>query len=126
VYTFATLLKESRANDNVKLIIPDGFPVEIFAKYKDESIDFRDIADGVLDNNGDGMPFNVISSLLTANADNLAEIFPNKEELEFIVNLVKRIQSAEDEDMTSDSFFLETFRSIQSKVSCVYGILKDK
>jgi len=67
-------VKESRAN-NIDLIIPDGFPKENFAKYKHESIDFRDIADGVLDNSDDGMPFNVVSSLLIANTDNLANIY---------------------------------------------------
>lgn len=39
------------------------------------------------------------------------------------MKLVERIQSAEDEDMTSDSYFLETFRSIQSSM---YDTLKDE
>lgn len=87
--------------------------------FKDESIDFRDTVDG------DGMPFNQIASLLVANKENLDKVFL-EDDLKFIMSIVRKLQSAEDQDLSSDSFFLETFRSIQQKVSCVYGILKDK
>jgi hypothetical protein len=128
VYSFASLVEDSREN-HTDLIIPDGFPKEIFAKYQHESIDFRDIgADGVLDNSDDGMPFTVISSLLIANTDNLAKAFPDKRQLEFIVKLVKlveRIQSAADEqDMTSDSYFWKLF--VVFSRGCQRHLKKDK
>eukprot|EP00979_Chaetoceros_neogracilis_P010374 scaffold2455_cov212-Chaetoceros_neogracile.AAC.28 len=117
-YSFADIAKAARTG-KINLIIPDGFPIDCLQLFKDESIDFRDTADG------DGMPFNQIASLLVANKENLDKVFL-EDDLKFIMSIVRKLQSAEDQDLSSDSFFLETFRSIQQKVSCVYGILKDK
>ena len=118
VYTFASLLEDQRTGVT-KLDLPPEITDDMLNKFKDQSIDFRNFSE-----NGNGMPFNVIADILNRNMDAVKK----RETVSRVILVEKSVQqleAIEDEDLSSDSLFLETFRSINSKRQCVYGICKD-
>jgi len=114
VYTFAELLEAGRSG---KLDLTDTFPPEVLAKYKDKRLDVRDL------NDGNGLPFNTFVKILKANEENLKELA--SDEYEYDLEIIKKLKAKEDADTSSDSYFLETFSSIDAATQCVYGVLKD-
>ena len=80
------------------------------------------------------MPFKQFLKLLQANEDQLENILP-EDRVEFVKSILCQIDRATEEqgststgtdhDDTSE-LFLSSYRSIDQKVSCVYGVFKDK
>jgi hypothetical protein len=118
VYTFADLLQEVRMG-KLKLDYPPEITNDMLLKFKDESIDFRNFS---ADNNG--MSFNIVADIFNRNMDKIKELYSVEQGI-YLEGIVKKLEKLEDQDLTSDSFYLETFRSIKSKRQCVYGIVKD-
>ena len=113
VYSFASLLKEGRAGN---LDLGDTFPPEVLEKYQNERLDVR----GMDGNNG--LSFNTLVKIVAANRENLRKI---ESDADYVEEIIKKIQAKEDANGDSNSFFLETFSSIEAAVQCVYGVLKD-
>ena len=108
VYSFAELLKAGRSG---KLDLKD-IPPEVLAEYKHERLDVRNL------NDGNGLPFNTVVEILKANEENLKKV---ESEYEYDLEIIKKVQAK----ASSDSYFLETFSSIDAATQCVYGVLKD-
>ena len=97
---------------------PSEIPREMLEKFKHESIDFRNFS-----GDGNGMPFAMIADILLDNIDKVKEI--RKNDFEYVKQALLNLKAKEDEDQSSDAYFLETFRSIRGKRQCVYGVVKD-
>ncbi len=99
---------------------PSEIPRELLEKFKDESINFRNFS-----GDGNGMPFTMIANILLDNIDKVEEIRKDNGDFEYVKETILSLKAKEDEDQSSDAYFLETFRSIKSKRQCVYGVVKD-
>ncbi len=113
VYSFASLLEAGREG---KLDLGDTFPPEVLAAYKDKRLDVRGL-DGE-----HGLSFNKVAEIVRANADYFME---NVGDAEYVGDVIEQLQAIEDADESNDSFFLETFASIDASTQCVYGVVKD-
>ena len=117
-YGFAELLKAYR-DGNFDIDFPPEITDDVLERIKHESVDFRNFS-----GDGNGMSFNMVADILNRNMDIVKKIHATWES-NFIERTVRKIEAVEDADLSSDSIFLETFRSINSKRQCVYGIFKD-
>jgi len=119
VYAFADILSAQRKGEYV-MTYPSEIPRELLEKFKDESINFRNFS-----GDGNGMPFTMIANILLDNIDKVEEIRKDDGDFEYVKEAILSLKAKEDEDQSSDAYFLETFRSIKSKRQCVYGVVKD-
>jgi len=80
-------------------------------------------------NNGNGLSIDDILALIEVNTDNLQQLYEGDNELDtqFLVKVLEDIKNyhTRQEERTNGELYLVTYRSIQAKISCVYGIVKD-
>jgi len=117
VYDFADVVKAAR-KEEFKLNYTESVTEDVIQQFQDESCDFRG-----LNGNPDGLPFLDVIELLKKNEAGIGKITLTNEE-ENIREVIGNILRHENED--NNQIFISTFRSIQQKVSCVYGVIKDK
>jgi len=118
VYSFADLIHEEREG-RMQLKYPSGTPKEELQKFKEESLDLRGFS-----GNSTGMPFAVIAQIISLNEDKLVGLLGD-DSAKDTMRILSSIKALEDEDASSHSYFLETFRSINQARQCVYGVVKD-
>lgn len=130
VYDIGVFVKAAREDEVIHLNFPPYFPVDSLQKFKDSSIDFTNDFGGTT---GDGLAFDKVVALLCANKDQMELTgMLGLEQMEHLEKTFAQIEGerqrkrdgGEYED--TDSLFLSTYRSFQQKVSCVYGVFKDK
>jgi len=98
--------------------MPDDFPLKDLSRFEKESVDLTEF------NNGNGLTFTQIFEVLSKNKEALLKEFGDDE---FTMGLIsKMIKYRESEEDSDCGHYLATYRSIQAKVSCVYGVVKDK
>ena len=120
VYTIGSFVKAARQN-KFQLEIPEGFPVDELTKFQDEALDF--IKWGSEENNN-GIPFAQMMQLIKANKHNLGSLGMDETTRNYVRSILENI-GAYEAQKEGDSLYLATYRSIQQKVSCVYGVVKD-
>ena len=120
VYTIGKFVKAARQN-KFQLEIPEGFPVDELTKFKDEAIDF---IKWDREDNNNGIPFAKMMQLINANKHNLGSLAMDETTRNYVRSILEKIEVYEAQK-EGDSLYLATYRSIQQKVSCVYGVVKD-
>eukprot|EP00536_Pseudo-nitzschia_multiseries_P013644 jgi/Psemu1/261579/estExt_Genewise1Plus.C_5950030 len=131
VYATATVLAKVR-KAGIKLKIPEDSPLteEYLAKFKEQSCDFREF------NNGNGLTFGEVNALFDLNKDTILKVLEEEDvveaeketfNMELVEDLKKYFEASEGAagEKPEDRVFLSTFRSVRSRVSCVYGVVKD-
>lgn len=117
VYTIGKFVKAAR-EDKFQMEIPEGFPVDELTKFKDEAVDF------INEDNNNGIPFAQIMQLINANKHNLGSLGMDETTRNYVRSILEKI-GAYEAQKEGNSLYLATYRSIQQKVSCVYGVVKD-
>lgn len=117
MYDFADVVKAAR-KEEFNLNYTESLTEDVIQQFQNESFDFRNLT-----GNPDGLPFLDIIELLKKNEAGIGKITLTNEE-ENIREVINNILEHENED--NNQIFFSTFRSIQQKVSCVYGVIKDK
>jgi hypothetical protein len=101
----------------VKLEIPDGSNI-ILERFETESVDFRYL------NNGNGLSFHEMMDIIRLNMVEIGKLYKEGDQSQFISEIVKDLENFHSMEQNKH-FYLATYRSIQAKVSCVYGVIKD-
>lgn len=108
MYAVSDIIEAAR-DEGERLKLPEGFPLDAegLERFRDESIDFRDI---------NGLPFTQMCAFLTANEKlKASKALIDKEIFETLGEISKG----------GDRIFLERFNVLDSKKSLVYGVVKD-
>lgn len=123
VYNFADIVAKAR-EANIELKLPENFPLKDLSRFRSESIDLREF------NDGNGISFAQLNEILMLNSEALTAAF-NDENSVYTKSVINDIReyfatSPSDEGVEPESqYFLSTYRSLQNKVACVYGVVKD-
>ena len=118
VYSFADVVAKARERD-LTLELPDDFPLKDLSRFEKESLDLTEF------NDGNGLTFNQIFEVLKKNEEALSEEFKDDDD-EYTRSLIRNMIKYRQSDKDSDSgHYLATYRSVQEKVSCVYGVVKN-
>lgn len=120
VYHFGAIVKAAR-NAEIVLKVPVDFPIEL-KDFQDKSLTLSNKSF----NNGNGLSLVEMMEVIQLNKESIATVLGEDSVygLEIIENIAKFKASCEvehDEGM----YFLSVYRSVQAKISCVYGIVKD-
>jgi len=124
VYTITSVLKKSMSGE-LTMDIPEDFGIENLERFLEESIDLTEY------NDGNGMSFAQIDTLIQNNEQELFQAFVGDDEGDqvFDQTVIARIrEDLSSEGMTEDPMtrvFLTHHRSIQQDVACVYTVVKD-
>lgn len=121
-YGLTLILRESQ-RANLKLDIPKDFPVKDLDRYLTESIDFIKYDDGNY-NNGNGMSFYDVNTLVKANNDILVDL-DNKKGKGLMQTILKDTWEELEGEKGMKEVFLTHIRYIQESVACVYVVVKD-
>jgi len=120
VYHFGAIVKAAR-NAEIDLEVPDDFPIEL-KDFQDESLTLSNKSF----NNGNGLSLVEMMEVIQLNKESIATVLGGESAygLEIIENIAKFKASCEVEH-DDGMYFLCVYRSVQAKISCVYGIVKD-
>jgi hypothetical protein len=111
MYAFALVVRAGRSGEKEL-----KFPAGILERYKNERLDLHEM------NDGEGLPFNTVADLVR---DNYRKLKNPACDADHVYRIIAQLQDIENEDLSSDSIFLESFSCIDEKSECVFGILKD-
>lgn len=124
VYEITKIIKKTKGG-NLTLDIPADFPIPNLDRFLEESIDLT----GDKYNNGNGMSFYEIDTLVRLNKKALIDSFGTDT---FVRTIIRRVREdlascVVDGDTTDPmkKVFLTHHRSIQRNVACVYSVVKD-
>ncbi len=124
VYEITNVIKKTK-DGNLTLDIPEDFPIPNIDRFMEESIDLTDPKY----NNGNGMSFYEIDTLVRHNEDALIDSFGKNGFVRTIIRRVREdLASCAAEGEATDplkKIFLTHHRSIQRNVACVYSVVKD-
>ena len=121
MYHFGAIVKAAR-NAEIVLKVPVDFPIEL-KDFQDKSLALSNKSF----NNGNGLSLVEMMEVIQLNKESITTVLDDEESrygLEIIESIAKFKESCEvehDEGM----YFLCVYRSVQAKISCVYGIVKD-
>jgi len=110
VYDIADLVLAARKG-KVQLNSTDVVTDEMMSYFSNTSLDFTS-------DDANGLAFSDLIDFLKANMAGVM-LGKSKKEKAFEIELIQKI------DQISGHLYLSTFRSLQQKVSCVYGVVKD-
>lgn len=112
VYRLTEILAAKKKGD-IKIEVPDDFPIKNLDRFLEDSIDLTDEVGG-------GMSFYDMDVLIKNNED-IQEEFGNEDNTELVERLRAQLK---DEGMKQ--VVLTHHRYIKRKYACVYSIVKDK
>jgi len=121
VYHFGAIVKAAR-NADIVLKVPVDFPIEL-KDFQDESLTLSNKSF----NNGNGLSLVEMMEVIQLNKETITTVLDDEESrygLEIIESIAKFKESCEVEH-DDGMYFLCVYRSVQAKISCVYGIVKD-
>jgi len=124
VYTFAELVEAARES-KITLEIPEGFPVTNLKEFQEKSLDLES-----LNEEGNGLRFRDMIALIELNAEKIENIYDDDMSNDLVLKILDTVKNYQNQksmdggDRKGD-LYLATYRSIQAKVSCVYGVVKD-
>ena len=124
VYEITRIIKRTKGG-KLTLDIPADFPIPNLDRFIEDSIDLTDDEY----NNGNGMSFYEINTLVRLNEKALIDSFG---EDNFVRTIIRRVREdfapCDADGDTTDPMkkvFLTHHRSIQRNVACVYSVVKD-
>ncbi len=122
-YSITNVLEKSQ-NGELDLKIPENFKIDL-GMFLDQSIDLT------MYNEGNGMSFDEICTLIEFNKEETIRVFGADSTVGKIVNRLRIDLAASDVDgdgtksKPMQKVFLTHHRSIQRDVACVYSLVKD-
>lgn len=115
VYTFTEMLDKAR-DGTLALKIPDDFQEQDLSRFLTTSMNLTEY------NDGNGIRFSEIYSILEYNSEELLTVFEDSMSRQVVANLRTSIAPFAD---NGKNVYLTFHRSIQQKVACVYSVVKD-
>ena len=102
--------------------LPEDFPLKDLSRFQEKSIDLREF------NGGNGISFAQLNDVLNLNAEVIAAKF-NDEDSKYTKSVVTEVRDyfadSEGDEGSEKNYYLSTYRSLQNKIACVYGVVKD-
>lgn len=118
MYSFVQTLDKCR-DKSLVLDCPEEFPVKDMTRFLEESMDLTEC------NNGNGLSFADVTNLVEHNKEAFVKAFGDDDFLNSMTrNINETLGTPEDSDDESN-IYLTHLRSIQQRVACVYGVVKD-
>ncbi|OEU06672.1 alpha/beta-hydrolase [Fragilariopsis cylindrus CCMP1102] len=120
VYHFGAIVKAAR-NAEIVLKVPVDFPIEL-KDFQDKSLALSNKSF----NNGNGLSLVEMMEVIQLNKESIATVLGEESAYGLaIIEDIARFKASCKVEHDEGMYFLCVYRSIEAKISCVYGIIKD-
>ena len=120
VYHFGAIVKAAR-NAEIVLKVPVDFPIEL-KDFQDKSLALSNKSF----NNGNGLSLVEMMEVIQLNKESIATVLGEESAYGLaIIEDIARFKASCKVEHDEGMYFLCVYRSIEAKISCVYGIVKD-
>ena len=120
MYHFGWIVKAAR-NAGIVLKVPVDFPIEL-KDFQDKSLALSNKSF----NNGNGLSLVEMMEVIQLNKESIATVLGEESAYGLaIIEDIARFKASCKVEHDEGMYFLCVYRSIEAKISCVYGIVKD-